>query len=125
MNFYLYGSNVYMSLKCVCRCAAAYVLLAEEEATTITEAERLFRKALSIGECVLNCPLCPPVFRQDSPTCVRPGEGQHGAHGRTSATGGVVAIFLCFSVEYLDIFLRLLDGHVPHAPPAISRRWCT
>lgn len=33
----------------VCRCAAAYVLLAEEEATTITEAERLFKKALSIG----------------------------------------------------------------------------
>lgn len=33
----------------VCRCAAAYVLLAEEEATTITEAERLFRKALTIG----------------------------------------------------------------------------
>lgn len=38
---------------CVCRCAAAYVLLAEEEATTITEAERLFRKALTIGGCVL------------------------------------------------------------------------
>lgn len=38
---------------CVCRCAAAYVLLAEEEATTITEAERLFRKALTIGACVL------------------------------------------------------------------------
>uniref|UniRef100_A0A674P104 Suppression of tumorigenicity 7 like n=1 Tax=Takifugu rubripes TaxID=31033 RepID=A0A674P104_TAKRU len=33
-------------------CAAAYVLLAEEEATTITEAERLFRKALSIGKCL-------------------------------------------------------------------------
>ncbi|XP_019716591.1 suppressor of tumorigenicity 7 protein-like [Hippocampus comes] len=32
-----------------CRCAAAYVLLAEEEATTITEAERLFKKALSIA----------------------------------------------------------------------------
>uniref|UniRef100_A0A8C7Y7C6 Suppression of tumorigenicity 7 like n=1 Tax=Oryzias sinensis TaxID=183150 RepID=A0A8C7Y7C6_9TELE len=30
----------------VSRCAAAYVLLAEEEATTITEAERLFKKAL-------------------------------------------------------------------------------
>ncbi|KAL0191605.1 hypothetical protein M9458_014303, partial [Cirrhinus mrigala] len=27
-------------------CAAAYVLLAEEEATTITEAERLFKQAL-------------------------------------------------------------------------------
>lgn len=38
---------------CVCRCAAAYVLLAEEEATTITEAERLFKKALSIGKNVL------------------------------------------------------------------------
>lgn len=34
----------------VYRCAAAYVLLAEEEATTITEAERLFKKALSIGK---------------------------------------------------------------------------
>lgn len=33
-----------------CRCAAAYVLLAEEEATTITEAERLFKKALTIGK---------------------------------------------------------------------------
>lgn len=37
----------------VCRCAAAYVLLAEEEATTITEAERLFRKALTIGGCII------------------------------------------------------------------------
>lgn len=47
-----FDTNVCMSLKCVCSCAAAYVLLAEEEATTITEAERLFRKALSIGKCV-------------------------------------------------------------------------
>lgn len=39
---------------CVSSCAAAYVLLAEEEATTITEAERLFKKALTIGEC-LSC----------------------------------------------------------------------
>ncbi|KAM9408833.1 suppressor of tumorigenicity 7 protein-like isoform 2-T2 [Pholidichthys leucotaenia] len=31
------------------QCAAAYVLLAEEEATTIIEAERLFKKALSIA----------------------------------------------------------------------------
>lgn len=38
---------VYM---CVDSCAAAYVLLAEEEATTITEAERLFKKALTIGK---------------------------------------------------------------------------
>lgn len=38
---------------CVCSCAAAYVLLAEEEATTITEAERLFKKALTIGKNVL------------------------------------------------------------------------
>uniref|UniRef100_A0A8C2EWN0 Suppressor of tumorigenicity 7 protein-like n=1 Tax=Cyprinus carpio TaxID=7962 RepID=A0A8C2EWN0_CYPCA len=30
-------------------CAAAYVLLAEEEATTITEAERLFKQALKSG----------------------------------------------------------------------------
>lgn len=35
----------------VSSCAAAYVLLAEEEATTITEAERLFKKALTIGKC--------------------------------------------------------------------------
>lgn len=35
---------------CVDSCAAAYVLLAEEEATTITEAERLFKKALTIGK---------------------------------------------------------------------------
>ena len=35
---------------CVCRCAAAYVLLAEEEAATITEAERLFKQALRSGE---------------------------------------------------------------------------
>lgn len=38
----------------VCRCAAAYVLLAEEEATTITEAERLFKKALSFGKDALD-----------------------------------------------------------------------
>lgn len=44
--------NVSLKCVCVCRCAAAYVLLAEEEATTITEAERLFRKALTIGGCV-------------------------------------------------------------------------
>lgn len=36
----------------VSSCAAAYVLLAEEEATTITEAERLFKKALTIGKCL-------------------------------------------------------------------------
>ena len=35
--------------QCWCRCAAAYVLLAEEEATTITEAERLFKQALKSG----------------------------------------------------------------------------
>lgn len=34
-------------------CAAAYVLLAEEEATTITEAERLFKKALTIGKSLI------------------------------------------------------------------------
>lgn len=34
----------------VFRCAAAYVLLAEEEATTITEAERLFKQALRSGK---------------------------------------------------------------------------
>uniref|UniRef100_A0A673AQ45 Suppressor of tumorigenicity 7 protein-like n=1 Tax=Sphaeramia orbicularis TaxID=375764 RepID=A0A673AQ45_9TELE len=42
--------SLYLILLCVfmCRCAAAYVLLAEEEATTITEAERLFKKSLRI-----------------------------------------------------------------------------
>uniref|UniRef100_A0AAX7T1T6 Suppression of tumorigenicity 7 like n=1 Tax=Astatotilapia calliptera TaxID=8154 RepID=A0AAX7T1T6_ASTCA len=42
--------NTLISCVYLCRCAAAYVLLAEEEATTITEAERLFKKALSIGK---------------------------------------------------------------------------
>uniref|UniRef100_A0A8C9TNS6 Suppression of tumorigenicity 7 like n=1 Tax=Scleropages formosus TaxID=113540 RepID=A0A8C9TNS6_SCLFO len=36
-----------------CRCASAYVLLAEEEATTIAEAERLFKQALRNGELAL------------------------------------------------------------------------
>uniref|UniRef100_A0AAY4D3R7 Suppressor of tumorigenicity 7 protein-like n=1 Tax=Denticeps clupeoides TaxID=299321 RepID=A0AAY4D3R7_9TELE len=35
-------------------CAAAYVLLAEEEATTIAEAERLFKKAQKYGERIHN-----------------------------------------------------------------------
>lgn len=35
----------------LCRsCATAYILLAEEEATTIMEAERLFKQALKAGE---------------------------------------------------------------------------
>lgn len=38
-----------------CRCAAAYVLLAEEEATTITEAERLFKQALKSGMELSHC----------------------------------------------------------------------
>ncbi|XP_061544021.1 suppressor of tumorigenicity 7 protein-like isoform X3 [Phycodurus eques] len=38
----------YQAIELNHECAAAYVLLAEEEATTITEAERLFKKALSI-----------------------------------------------------------------------------
>lgn len=33
-----------------CRCATAYILLAEEEATTIVEAEKLFKQALKAGE---------------------------------------------------------------------------
>lgn len=32
------------------RCATAYILLAEEEATTIVEAEKLFKQALKAGE---------------------------------------------------------------------------
>uniref|UniRef100_A0A669AYX3 Suppression of tumorigenicity 7 like n=1 Tax=Oreochromis niloticus TaxID=8128 RepID=A0A669AYX3_ORENI len=40
----------YQAIEINHQCAAAYVLLAEEEATTITEAERLFKKALSIGK---------------------------------------------------------------------------
>lgn len=45
------------TIYCVSSCAAAYVLLAEEEATTITEAERLFKKALTIGKHLffINC----------------------------------------------------------------------
>lgn len=39
----------------ICRCAAAYVLLAEEEATTITEAERLFKQALKSGMKLSHC----------------------------------------------------------------------
>uniref|UniRef100_A0A8C2WA13 Suppression of tumorigenicity 7 like n=1 Tax=Cyclopterus lumpus TaxID=8103 RepID=A0A8C2WA13_CYCLU len=39
----------YQAIEMNHECAAAYVLLAEEEATTITEAERLFKKALSIA----------------------------------------------------------------------------
>lgn len=38
-----------MKSVCLFRCAAAYVLLAEEEATTIIEAERLFKQALKFG----------------------------------------------------------------------------
>lgn len=45
-----YVFHAHANITFVCRCAAAYVLLAEEEATTITEAERLFKKALSIGK---------------------------------------------------------------------------
>ncbi|XP_061688210.1 suppressor of tumorigenicity 7 protein-like isoform X2 [Syngnathoides biaculeatus] len=40
----------YQAIELNHECAAAYVLLAEEEATTITEAERLFKKALTIGK---------------------------------------------------------------------------
>uniref|UniRef100_A0A673AS10 Suppressor of tumorigenicity 7 protein-like n=1 Tax=Sphaeramia orbicularis TaxID=375764 RepID=A0A673AS10_9TELE len=38
----------YQAIEMNHECAAAYVLLAEEEATTITEAERLFKKSLRI-----------------------------------------------------------------------------
>lgn len=37
--------NVWMD-----RCATAYILLAEEEATTIAEAEKLFKQALKAGD---------------------------------------------------------------------------
>uniref|UniRef100_A0A667Y8S7 Suppression of tumorigenicity 7 like n=1 Tax=Myripristis murdjan TaxID=586833 RepID=A0A667Y8S7_9TELE len=40
----------YQAIEMNHECAAAYVLLAEEEATTITEAERLFKQALRIGK---------------------------------------------------------------------------
>lgn len=40
----------HQALKEDAECAAGYILLAEEEATTILEAERLFRKALKCGE---------------------------------------------------------------------------
>uniref|UniRef100_A0A8C6PU68 Suppression of tumorigenicity 7 like n=1 Tax=Nothobranchius furzeri TaxID=105023 RepID=A0A8C6PU68_NOTFU len=44
----------YQAIEMNHECAAAYVLLAEEEATTITEAERLFKKALGFGkDCAL------------------------------------------------------------------------
>lgn len=46
------------------RCAAAYVLLAEEEATTITEAERLFRKALSFGKDGIDWSVIPEIKKQ-------------------------------------------------------------
>uniref|UniRef100_A0A9J8AGZ2 Suppression of tumorigenicity 7 like n=2 Tax=Cyprinus carpio TaxID=7962 RepID=A0A9J8AGZ2_CYPCA len=39
----------YQAIELNRECAAAYVLLAEEEATTITEAERLFKQALKSG----------------------------------------------------------------------------
>ncbi|XP_041084235.1 suppressor of tumorigenicity 7 protein homolog [Polyodon spathula] len=40
----------YQAIEINQECAAAYVLLAEEEATTITEAERLLKQALKAGE---------------------------------------------------------------------------
>lgn len=48
---------------CVDSCAAAYVLLAEEEATTITEAERLFKKALTIGKMYFKLHFLPPCYQ--------------------------------------------------------------
>lgn len=44
---YLFHSS---SSDIFCRCATAYILLAEEEATTIVEAEKLFKQALKAGE---------------------------------------------------------------------------
>uniref|UniRef100_A0A668SU01 Suppression of tumorigenicity 7 like n=1 Tax=Oreochromis aureus TaxID=47969 RepID=A0A668SU01_OREAU len=48
----------YQAIEINHQCAAAYVLLAEEEATTITEAERLFKKALIILLCSEIFSLC-------------------------------------------------------------------
>lgn len=47
-----------LSLRMICgflscySCATAYVLLAEEEATTIVDAERYFKQALKAGEMI-------------------------------------------------------------------------
>lgn len=43
-------SSVLVGWLVFCRCATAYILLAEEEATTIVEAEKLFKQALKAGE---------------------------------------------------------------------------
>uniref|UniRef100_A0A673M4S6 Suppressor of tumorigenicity 7 protein-like n=1 Tax=Sinocyclocheilus rhinocerous TaxID=307959 RepID=A0A673M4S6_9TELE len=45
----------YQAIELNRECAAAYVLLAEEEATTITEAERLFKQALKNGMKLSHC----------------------------------------------------------------------
>ncbi|XP_051754235.1 suppressor of tumorigenicity 7 protein-like isoform X1 [Ctenopharyngodon idella] len=45
----------YQAIELNRECAAAYVLLAEEEATTITEAERLFKQALKSGMELSHC----------------------------------------------------------------------
>ena len=39
-----------VAIVCMDRCATAYILLAEEEATTIAEAEKLFKQALKAGD---------------------------------------------------------------------------
>uniref|UniRef100_A0A8C8C015 Suppressor of tumorigenicity 7 protein-like n=1 Tax=Oncorhynchus tshawytscha TaxID=74940 RepID=A0A8C8C015_ONCTS len=50
MNHELHAHSGKSQIKFLIQCAAAYVLLAEEEATTITEAERLFKQALRSGK---------------------------------------------------------------------------
>uniref|UniRef100_A0A673Z517 Suppression of tumorigenicity 7 like n=1 Tax=Salmo trutta TaxID=8032 RepID=A0A673Z517_SALTR len=50
MNHELYTHSGKSQINFLIQCAAAYVLLAEEEATTITEAERLFKQALRSGK---------------------------------------------------------------------------
>uniref|UniRef100_A0A8C7CEJ2 Suppression of tumorigenicity 7 like n=1 Tax=Oncorhynchus kisutch TaxID=8019 RepID=A0A8C7CEJ2_ONCKI len=50
MNHELHAHSGKSQIKFIIQCAAAYVLLAEEEATTITEAERLFKQALRSGK---------------------------------------------------------------------------
>nr|XP_045244453.1 suppressor of tumorigenicity 7 protein isoform X3 [Macaca fascicularis] len=46
----LIASSTIWEIKLLPKCATAYILLAEEEATTIAEAEKLFKQALKAGD---------------------------------------------------------------------------